>query len=155
MLMDAFKGGIDLASGSFANLPLDAQNLANDLANASYQSEAFANLRNDFTQLMLTFLERQSANQDDGTDNSSASGSNKGGSGRNSWLMAIAKSLGNQANALAHQLDISTNHINTKDPKSMMQAQELAQEFGLFMGMSNNLITTIGSAMSQMVRKSG
>lgn len=74
-------------------------------------------------------------------------------SGGGSWLMALAKALGNQLNAAQAKLERTMDGTNWEKSDQVAEFQAMSQEFALFMNTATNVLKTVGESLSTMARK--
>lgn len=70
-----------------------------------------------------------------------------------SWLMALAKSLGAQLNQAQGELERTMDGTNWKKADQVAEFQAQSQQFALFMNTATNVIKTVGESLSTMARK--
>jgi len=100
-------------------------------------------MQNEIESMISDFVQQNARN--DGSD----------GSGKDSWLVALAKALGKVADHQADQLQSDANQLTGKDdkPSDVYKVQGESQEFGLMMNAFTDIIKTIGQAMGQTASK--
>ncbi|WP_266167827.1 hypothetical protein [Dyella subtropica] len=74
-----------------------------------------------------------------------------GGSG--GWLEALAKALGDKLNSAADKLKADAGAVNSANPGQTTQLSAEAQEFSELMSAVDNVIKTLGGALSETARK--
>lgn len=148
---------IDAAQGQFAAMsgdPLGAvQNFgeaAQGFAEAGGKSLTEAAQYGRDMQDALTKMAQDIAG---GPDAKEAKAGGKGGS----WLMAMARALGQKADHLANQMQDLADKMSAKDskPSDSMAFSAKSQEFGLFMNAASNALKTAGESLTTTARKGG
>lgn len=78
-------------------------------------------------------------------------------SGGKSWLMAIAESLGKNADKLAKEMNVMSDKLGKGSEKSQasdnLKFGAKSQEFSMFFNSANTVLKTLGEALSSGARK--
>ncbi len=146
---------IDVAQGAFAGAAGDYQGASSNFQEAA---SAFSGAlgagpaeQGDFTRQLEDVINQQASSMAGGEDAREARSSGKGGS----WLMAMARALGEKANHLADEMqDLADDMASpSAKPGASLEFGAKSQEFGLFMSSANTAIKSAGEALSQAARK--
>lgn len=146
---------IDMAQGAFAGTIGDFQGAQTNLSELTAQFAEAGGLTPAETgsaQAQLDDLLGQSAAQlAEGQDAKEARAGGRGGS----WLMALARALGETADKLAGEMEGLAGELGEGANKSSANVEFAAksQEFSQFFSSAINVIKTLGEALSSGARK--
>ena len=81
----------------------------------------------------------------------------KAGGKGGSWLMAMARALGQKADKLAGEMQDMADKMSAdkSDPSASLEFSAKSQEFGLFMNSASNALKTAGESLTTVARKGG
>lgn len=148
---------IDAAQGAFAAASGDPIGAA---TNAFEAGQGFAQAAGrgltesaDIGRQVQDALTKMAADIAGGPEAKEAKASGKGGS----WLMAMARALGQKADHLADQMQDLASKMSAEDskPSDSMLFSAKSQEFGLFMNAASNALKTAGESLTTVARKGG
>ena len=79
----------------------------------------------------------------------------KAGGKGGSWLMAMARALGEKADKLAGEMQDMADKMaaDKSDPSASLEFSAKSQEFGLFMNSATNALKTAGESLTTAARK--
>lgn len=148
---------IDAAQGAFA---LSTGDIAGGVTNAFEAGRGFAEAAGgsmteaaDFGRQIEKAIQQAAADIAGGPEAKEAKHGGKGGS----WLMAMARALGEKADKLADQMQNMADKMasDKSDPSASLEFSAKSQEFGLFMNSASNALKTAGESLTTAARKGG
>ncbi|NJR78476.1 hypothetical protein [Sphingomonas corticis] len=148
---------IDAAQGQFAFASGD---VFGGISNLSEAADGFAQAaggsftdRADFSRDIQDNLQRMASDIAGGPEAREARAGGRGGS----WLMAMARALGEKADMLADQMQGLADRMSSdkSDPSASLEFSAKSQEFGLFMNAASNALKTAGESLTTAARKGG
>lgn len=148
---------IDAAQGAFAAASGDARGA---ITNAFEAGQGFAEAAGrglseaaDFGRKFEEAITSIAAEMAGGQEAKDAKSGGKGGS----WLMAMAKALGEKADKLADQMQDMADKMKSSGskPSDSLEFSAKSQEFSLFMNTANNALKTAGESLTTAARKGG
>lgn len=146
---------IDAAQGSFA---MSTGDIRGGLSNTFEAARGFAEAAGgsltdaaDFGREIMDNLMRSAADIAGGEDAREAKAGGRGGS----WLMAMARALGEKADKLADEMSDMADRMaaDKSDPSASLEFSAKSQEFSLFMNAANNALKTAGESLTTAARK--
>jgi hypothetical protein len=146
---------IDAAQGAFASASGDPLGAA---TNAFQAGQGFAEAAGksvtdsaEYGKQFEDFISQLAGDLAGGQEAKDAKSGGKGGS----WLMAMARALGQKADKLADQMQNLADQMSAENSKPSDSALfgAKSQEFSLFMNAATNAIKTSGEALGTMARK--
>lgn len=149
-LIDAAQSQFAFASGDvfggISNLNEAAEGFAQN-AGASFTDSA------NFSRDIQDNLQRMASDIAGGPEAREARAGGRGGS----WLMAMARALGEKADMLADQMQGLADRMSSdkSDPSASLEFSAKSQEFGLFMNAASNALKTAGESLTTAARKGG
>ena len=149
-LIDAAQGQFAFATGDvfggISNLGEAAQGFA-QAAGGSLTDGA------DFSREIMDSLTKTASDIAGGEE---AREAKRGGTG-GSWLMAMARALGEKADQLASEMEGLASEMSgsESDPSASLEFSAKSQEFGLFMNAATNALKTAGESLTTAARKGG
>jgi hypothetical protein len=152
-MIDAAQSEFSLAMGDFQGAAQNAfeagAGFAQDLGGSVTDQADFGNQLNDSMMQTAASIAGGSEEMQE-----AKSGGGKGGVG-GSWLMAMARALGQKADQLADQMqDLADKMSSSKsDPSASLEFSAKSQEFGLFMNAASNALKTAGESLTTAARK--
>lgn len=107
----------------------------------------------DFGRKLMDMLTKTASDIAGGPEAKEAKAGGKGGS----WLMAMARALGQKADKLAGEMQDMADKMSAdkSDPSASLEFSAKSQEFGLFMNSASNALKTAGESLTTVARKGG
>lgn len=149
-LIDAAQGQFAMASGDPMGAVQNFGEAAQGFAEAGGKSLTEAA---DYGREMTDALTKMATDIAGGPEAKEAKAGGKGGS----WLMAMAKALGEKADKLADQMSDMADKMSGSGskPSDSLEFSAKSQEFGLFMNSANNALKSAGESLTTVARKGG
>ena len=147
-LIDAAQAQFAMASGD----PLGAvQNFGEAAEGFAKAAGAGMTDAADMGRKLLDTLMKTAADIAGGPEAKEAKAGGKGGS----WLMAMARALGEKADKLAGEMQDMADKMaaDKSDPSASLEFSAKSQEFGLFMNSATNALKTAGESLTTAARK--
>ena len=148
--IDAAQSAFALSTGDIAGGVTNAFEAGRGFAQAAGGSESDAT---DFGRQIEDAIRQAAADIAGGPEAKEAKSGGKGGS----WLMAMARALGEKADKLAGEMQDMADKMaaDKSDPSASLEFSAKSQEFGLFMNSASNALKTAGESLTTVARKGG
>ncbi len=157
------QGAIDMAQGAFAGAVGDTGGAIQNYqeAGSSFAEQYFpgaspqqqGEVERGTDTIAKSMADWMAANAPGGSDENGNPKGLSAGRGGGSWLMALARALGNQLNAAQAKLERTMDGTNWEKSDQVAEFQAMSQEFALFMNTATNVLKTVGESLSTMARK--
>ena len=149
-MIDAAQGAFAAASGDPLGAATNAFEAGQGFAEAAGKGLSEAA---DIGRQVEDAITKIAADIAGGQEAKDAKAGGKGGS----WLMAMARALGQKADKLADEMQDMADKMKSSGskPSDSLEFSAKSQEFSLFMNAANNALKTAGESLTTAARKGG